>query len=210
SWSYFTRFLRHDIFVALGNMMFVYFAFRYGETRRSRNLYLSATGLAVAFSTKEDMYALIPVFGASLALMLVWEVVNAQSWRPTLRAVLRETGAFLQGATIPILTSLIIFAVISLVFYTSMLTDPKKWNMVVPALKYWWGQHSIKRIGGPWWYYFPDLMIYEPLVLFPGLLLLVRPLLQAGARERGTTRTLAYATWLTFAAFVGSLFVVPA
>jgi uncharacterized protein (TIGR03663 family) len=209
SWSYFTRFLRHDIFVALGNMAFVYFAFRYGETRQSRHLYLSAAGLAVAFSTKEDMYALIPVFGMSLVLMLVWEVVNAPAAGPALRAVRGETWALLRRAAIPLVTSMVIFVVISLVFYTSMLTDPKKWNMVVPALRYWWGQHSIKRIGGPWWYYFPDLMIYEPLVFFPALVFLLRPLLQAGARERTSTRVLAYATWVTFAAFVGSLLVVP-
>jgi uncharacterized protein (TIGR03663 family) len=210
SLCYFTRFLRHDIYVALCNLAFVYFAFRYGETRAPRNLYLSIAALAGAFCTKEDMYALGPVFVAAFALMLVWEVLYASDWRATLRSVTSETTAFCRQAALPFLTSLIIFAVIWLLLYTSLLTHKENWNGVTRALSYWWGQHEIKRIGGPWWYYFPELVLYDPLILFPAFLFLLTPLLHPRPRESVFTRILAYGMWIGTGAFVVSLFAYPA
>jgi uncharacterized protein (TIGR03663 family) len=209
SLSYFTRFVRHDIYLALCNLAAVYFVFRYGTTRAARNLYYSSAALALAFCTKEDMYAMGPVLGVALILMLVWEVVYAADWRATLRAVTAETTSCLRGAVLPIVTSVIIFAVIWLLLYTSLLTHPKNWNAATRALTYWWGQHEIRRIGGPWWYYFPQLFIYEPLIFFPALLFLLAPLLTPRPRESHVTRVLAYATWATTAAFALALFAYP-
>jgi uncharacterized protein (TIGR03663 family) len=207
--TYFTRFIRHDIFVAFGNLMAVYFAFRYAETRAARNLYVSAVGLAIAFCNKEDMYALAPVFIIAAISMLVWEVVYAQDWRATLRAVTRETVDLLKKAMIPLITSAIIFVTIWLVFYTSFFTHPKNWNAVTKALSYWWGQHEIKRIGGPWWYYFPQLVVYEPLLFFPAILFVLGPFLQPGPRQ-AATRILGYLTWAGLVAFAISLVAWPA
>jgi uncharacterized protein (TIGR03663 family) len=207
--TYFTRFQRHDIYVAFCNLATVYFGFRYTETRIPRHLYLCGVALALAFSTKEDMYALAPVFVACIALMLLWEVIYASNWRPVLRSVIGETVGVLRQALLPALTSLVIFAVIWLAFYTSFDTHPEHWNGVTRALSYWWGQHQIKRIGGPWWYYFPHLVGYEPLIFFPALLLLLGHLLDVGPRERASTRYLSYATWLLFAGFGLSIFVRP-
>jgi uncharacterized protein (TIGR03663 family) len=207
--TYFTRFLRHDIFVACGNLMFVYFAFRYAETRAARNLYVSFAGLAIAFCNKEDMYALAPIFLIALIAMLAWEVVYAREWRATLRAVSRETIDFLKKAAIPLITSAIIFVTIWLVFYTSFFTHPKNSNAVTRALSYWWGQHEIKRIGGPWWYYFPQLVVYEPLLLFPAILLVLGPFLQPGPRQ-AATRVLGYLTLAAMVAFAISLVAWPA
>ncbi len=201
SLTYFTRFLRHDIYVALFNMAFVYFAFRYGETRSSRYLYYCGAALSLAFCTKEDMYALTPVFVMSFILMLVWEVIYARDWRPVLRSATGETWALLKQAALPMVTAALIFIAIWLLFYTSLSTHPKNWNGITRALSYWWGQHEIKRIGGPWWYYFPDLIAYEPLIFFPALLLLLGPLLQAGTRERTSTRVFGYAMLAAIAAF---------
>ncbi|MFQ5666497.1 MAG: flippase activity-associated protein Agl23 [Candidatus Binatia bacterium] len=209
SLTYFTRFLRHDIFLATCNLAVVYFAFRYGETRVARNLYYSGAALALAFCTKEDMYALAPIFGMSLVCMLLWEVVYTSERWPVVRSVAAEVGGFFKQAALPLLTSIIIFAVIWLIFYTSFLTHPKNWNGVTSALSYWWGQHEIKRIGGPWWYYMPDLVAYEPLIFFPALLFLLAPLLRARSGERVLTRVLASATWVTTGAFVVCLVVEP-
>lgn len=209
SLTYFTRFLRHDIYVALCNMAFVYFAFRYGEAQRARHLYCSGAALALAFCTKEDMYALGPVFAVSFVAMLGWEVVYARDWRPALRSVAAETWGFLKRAALPLLTTAVIFSVIALLLYTSLLTHPKNWNPVNRALSYWWGQHEIKRIGGPWWYYFPSLVVYEPLIFFPALLVFLSPLLRVGEHADGFTRTLTYATLAAAGVFVVCLLVAP-
>lgn len=206
AFTYFTRFLRHDVYVGLGNIMAIYFAFRYAQSRKAQHLYYSAIGLAIAFCNKEDMYALIPVMLLSLALMMVWEVIYATDWRGQLRDTWGETAGFLRGAAIPIVTSLILFLVFSLAFYTSLFSHPEKWDPVTPALKYWWGQHQIKRIGGPWYYYFPQLVSYEPLVLFPAFLLMFVPLITPRPNERRSTQILWYLTVISFAGFVGCLF----
>ncbi len=204
--TYFTRFLRHDVYVGLGNIMAIYFAFRFGETRRDRYLYLSALGLAIAFCNKEDMYALIPVSLLSLVLMLVWEVLYAPQWRPQLAAAWAETKGLLVDKWVPVVGSAVLFLVVSLTFYTSFFTHPENWNPVTPALTYWWGQHQIKRIGGPWWYYFPQLVSYEFLIFFPALFLLLRPLAAPRLNERPSTKVFFYLTVATFAVFVGWCF----
>jgi uncharacterized protein (TIGR03663 family) len=208
--TYFTRFVRHDIYVALGNIAFVFFAFRYGETRTPRYLYYSAAGLATAFCNKEDMYALTPVFIVAFAFTFVWEVVYADNWRGALRGVGREVREFLRGSWLPLLTSAVIFVIIWITLYTSFFTHPKNWNAVSRALSYWWGQHEIQRIGGPWWYYVPQLVLYEPLIFFTAIALLLAPLLHPRRGEGAVTRLLAYLTLGAFAAFVIGVFARPA
>jgi len=210
SLTYFTRFVRHDIYMAFCNLLAIYSMFRYGETRQARFLYVAGAGLALAFCTKEDMYALAPVLLASVVLMLVWEVLYAADWRAALPKVMRESREFFGRAAIPLLTTVVIFVAIWLLLYTSMLTHPKNWNSVSRALRYWWGQHEIKRIGGPWWYYFPDFLVYDPLIFFPALALLLTALTRVGARETASTRFLSYATLAATIAFLGALFVAPA
>ena len=208
--TYFTRFVRHDIYVALGNLAFVFFAFRYGETRTPRYLYYSAVGLAVAFCNKEDMYALAPVFVVALVFTFVWEAVYADNWRGALRGAGREAADFLRAGWLPILTGGVIFVIIWITLYTSFFSHPKNWNAVSRALSYWWGQHEIQRIGGPWWYYVPQLVLYEPLILFAAIALLLGPLRQPRRGEGGATRLLAYLTAAGFAAFVIGLVARPA
>ena len=183
SWTYFTRFLRHDIHLAALNLGAVYFAFRYGDTKRARNLYLSSACIALAFCNKEDMYLTSPIFLASLAGMMLWSVLRREE---TLGASLGETGTFLKRSIVPILTSLFIFAIIWAVLYTSFFTRPENWNAVNRAIEYWWGQHKIKRIGGSWFYYVPELILYEPLITFPALAAMALALFQRPSPDRFT------------------------
>jgi uncharacterized protein (TIGR03663 family) len=205
AWIYFTRFVRHDIYLALCNVSAVYFAFRYGETRRAWHLYVSAASLSLAFCTKEDMYLLSPLFLLSLALMEVWGVLGGeQSWRDAVK----QAGAFLRSSLIPILTSLAVFAVVWLILYTSFGTHPENWNAVSRAIEYWWGQHQIKRIGGPWWYYVPQLLLYDVLLVAPLAIALAGRLLLDPARKKAG-RYLQYAAFVILAAFLISFWIIP-
>lgn len=210
SWSYFTRFLRHDIYVALFNVSAVYFGARYLETRLPRFLYACFAALSFAFCTKEDMYALAPVLLVSLISMLAWEVIYARDWRGTLRSVMGEVGSTIRQSLIPLITSLVIFATIWFSFYTSFGSHPEKWNGVYNALSYWLGQHEIQRIGGPWWYYFPHLFGYEQLIFFSALAFLLTPLLNPREREPNSTRYLVYVTWLSVIAAAICILAFPA
>ena len=91
SWTYFTRFIRHDIYLALCNLGAVYFAFRYGETRaRQAPLHQRRRSSRCAFANKEDMYLLAPLFLVALVVMMLWGVLRGEqtlkrgdSTRPT-------------------------------------------------------------------------------------------------------------------------------
>jgi uncharacterized protein (TIGR03663 family) len=167
AWIYFTRFVRHDIYLAACNLGAIFWAFRYGETRKPTFLYLSAAALALAFCTKEDNYFLTPIFLVAFAMTLLWEVFFAEDKRATWAGILRECRGFFAQSWLPLITSAVIFAIVWSIFYTSFGTHRERWDAVTPALSYWIGQHEIKRIGGPWWYYAPQLLFYEPLILVP-------------------------------------------
>ena len=198
SFNYFSRFVRHDIYLALCNLSFVYFAFRYGETRVARNLYLCGASLALAFVTKEDMYVLAPIFVLAFVLMLVWEVVHGTQ---KLGAVLGEITELLGRALVPLLTTAMIFAAIWVLFYTSMLSHPKNYFAVGRALSYWIGQHEIKRIGGPWYYYVPQLTLYDPIVFFAAIAVIYGPFFQS-TKSDPVLRVMRYAFGIGGAAFV--------
>jgi len=183
AWIYFIRFVRHDIYLALGNLAAIFFAFRYGETRRAPFLYASAASLAVAFCTKEDNYFLTPIFLIALILTLVWGVLGAENPAEARARVRRETGELLRHLWLPLITSALIFCAIWAVFYTSLFAHPEKWNAVVPALTYWTGQHEVKRIGGAWWYYLPQLSLYDPLIFFPTVAIVLGPLIDGPPRR---------------------------
>ncbi|MEO8603854.1 MAG: flippase activity-associated protein Agl23 [bacterium] len=201
TWVYFTRFIRHDIYLALCNMVAVVFAFRYGETGKAKYLYYAAIGLAFAFTNKEDMYLLTPIFLGALVAMLLWGVVRGEQ---RFGEAVREAGAFLRRSLLPILTSAIIFAIIWIAMYTSFGTNQKmfEWGGLAPirdALTYWSGQQAIKRIGGPWYYYVPELILYEPLITFPALAAMIGALLQKPAPDRFTRFCVVWG--------IGSLFI---
>lgn len=181
SWTYFTRFIRHDIFLALCNLGTVFFAFRYGESGRPKHLYLSAVFIACAFTDKEDMYLLTPLYLGALVVMMLWGVLRGEQ---TLSAAIGETVSFLRRSLIPILTSLAIFASIWMLLYTSFGYHQEKWFAVGEALTYWIGQQQIKRIGGPWYYYVPELVLYEPLITFPALAAAIGAITQKPAPDR--------------------------
>lgn len=206
--TYFTRFLRHDIYLALCNLATITFLFHYGHTRAPRYLYLSAASFGLAFCTKEDMYLLTPLFLLIFAAILAWEVIGASDWRSALRGVWQETVEFFGRSLIPLLTSAVIFAVIWLTLYTSFFTHPENWNGVSRALTYWWGQHQIKRIGGPWWYYLPQLTLYEPLAFFPIFPVLFGPLMRRQA-PGALGRAFLAAMLLSALAFAIALFAQP-
>ena len=181
SWTYFTRFIRHDIYLALCNLGAIYFAFRYGETGRAKNLYLSAVFLGCAFTDKEDMYLLTPLFLGAFVVMLLWGVLTGEE---SFGEAVGEVGSFLRRSIVPILTSAVIFCSIWVLLYTSFGYHPEKWFAVREALTYWIGQQQIKRIGGPWYYYVPELVLYEPLITFPALAAIIGALTMKPAPDR--------------------------
>jgi len=91
-----------------------------------------------------------------------------------------------------LLISAVVFLAIWVVFYSSFFTDKRYFSFTDPekifypirdALKYWIGQHERERIGGPWWYYLPQLALYDPLIFFPTLAIVVGPFVTGRPRD---------------------------
>lgn len=227
SWVYFTRFVRHDIYLALTNLAAVFLFFRYADTRKAWYLYGSFAALAFSFTNKEDMYLLMPMALIGIAAVLLWEydvlyvlilfalmasgllaagtpnrvwmavpaalgvvliALVLSNWRGG-RGALTELWDFVRRSLVPLLTSLVIFAIIWVAMYSSFGTNPKEleWYGLAPirdAIQYWSGQQAIKRIGGPWYYYLPELTLYEPLIFFPALAGIIGALSQKEPPDR--------------------------
>lgn len=212
SWLYFERFVRHDIYLALCNMGAVYFAFRWGESRKIHLLPISAMFLGLGFATKEDNYFLAPSFLIAFAGILLWEWLAADDReRPqTAQRLVGEVKDLFRAIPQPLMLSAIAFLIPWTVFYSGFFQNEKYWDwhrpwivfQVVPdAIHYWTGQHGVERIGGPWWYYIPSLSLYEPLLILAFLGTLSAPIL--GGKARGVSDRIT--RWLSVIGLINML-----
>ncbi len=206
--GYYSRSLRHDLpytfFVLAGVVAFLHFV----RSGRRRDAYLAGVAAGLAAATKEDVYLSALVFANAFWLV---GVVRLESSRQSLieRAAgwTAEVGSWLRRNWVPTATAVVIALTIALVLYTSLLTHPEDWNATSRALHYWWGQHEKQRIGGPWWYYLPLEITYEPLILLPAGAMLVRGLVR-GVGSRVQALFLVW-TVLAFALYAWAQEKVP-
>jgi len=159
--TYFSRFIREDIYSAVFTLATIV-AFRlYLDTDRMRWLILSAVAFALAGVTKENAY----MTGVLFVAFGVWTLVE-QAVRQTPRAAAMKTALARSrewiGARVLLLVSAgVVFRLIWTGMYTAFGKYPEDWLAIPKAVKYWMGQHAIARIPGPWYYYFPLLAYYE-------------------------------------------------
>ena len=79
--------------------------------------------------------------------------------------LVRKAIGWSRSRLTPILSAAILFLVIWATMYTAFGKYPGDWLAIPKAVKYWMGQHSIARIPGPWYYYFPQLAYYDTAIL---------------------------------------------
>jgi uncharacterized protein (TIGR03663 family) len=176
---YFSRFIRHDIYVDVFTLLMVIGVFRYLATGHRNWFYTACVAAALLFATKEDFY--ISGFMPFVFLVGSWFLLKGDK-RALFRARVRGLGwqAWMTGA--------LIFLAINLVLYTTFLTNMRgicTALVTLPldgcagakgALNYWLDQQDFARGGQPWFYYFMLLPLYEfvPLVLGILAIFLVR------------------------------------
>jgi uncharacterized protein (TIGR03663 family) len=177
---YFSRFIRHDIYVDAFTLMMVIGVFRYLATGNRNWFYTACVSAALLFATKEDVY----ISGFILFAFLVgsWFLLKGER-RLLFRARVRALGVrpWIIGATL--------FLAINLLLYTTFLTNLQGVCTAIVtlplngcagttgALNYWLSQQDYARGGQPWFYYYMLLPLYEFVPLLFGLLaiVLVRP-----------------------------------
>lgn len=167
---YFSRFIRHDIYVDVFTLLMVIGIFRYLSSGQRSWFYTACVAAALLFATKEDFY--ISGFIPFVFLLGSWFLLKGDQ-RALFRARIRALGvqAWANG--------LLLFVIINVVLYTTFLTNMRGICTAVVtlpldgcagakgALSYWLDQQDFARGGQPWFYYFMLLPLYEfvPLVL---------------------------------------------
>ena len=76
---YVGRFIRHDMYAVVFELLTVISIVRYASTRRARWLYIGAAALGLMSTTMETFYLYLAIFGSLLALVFFWRI-----WRPGL------------------------------------------------------------------------------------------------------------------------------
>ncbi len=173
--DYFSRFIREDPYSLVFTIGTILAFRRFLETDRSRWLTASAALFALAGVTKENAYmtgVLFVVFGLwQLAERALSGAKGASGIAPAIRAAF--SWAWRRRAAV--VTAAAVFLSIWVVFYTAFGRYPEDWLAIPKAVRYWMGQHSIARIPGPWYYYFPQLLYYETAACLAALFVLRQP-----------------------------------
>ena len=152
---FFGRFLRMDL-LELTTASFAFLA----AWRAFRGSFVAWGWLGffsgLAFATKENAYVTVAITGMAAAFV-AFDRGPLRSFQEGLALIRREWAG--------ILLAVGIFLLVTIPLYTVGLSHPEDWAFPVKAISYWWQQHSIKRVPGPWWFYIPRLVEYEFLVL---------------------------------------------
>jgi len=170
---YFSRFFRNDMIIVFCTLAVVAGAFRYIDNIHSSKRYpyliLTASSLAIAVTAKENAYIIILIFGAYAGMSLLYSIYS--SWKRE-NLSLQKTLIHKISALLPFLPEFILsgalFIFIVMFFYTSLFrNDISLFSIVERAFAHWMAMHRIERLGGPFYYYIPILLVYEaPIVIF--------------------------------------------
>ena len=165
--AYFSRFIREDLYSLVFTLGTIVAFQRFLETDRSKWLMLSAASFALAGVTKENAY----MTGVLFVFYGVWCIVRGlgEPGRTRPAAAVGEAFRWTLARLSPIVSAAILFLVIWAGMYSAFGKYPGDWLAIPKAVKYWMGQHSIARIPGPWYYYFPQLVFYDTAIVFAAI-----------------------------------------
>ena len=159
---YFSRFLRHDIFMLFFTFLFLVAILYYFERGQVRFALIAAIAMAGALSCKEEMPVILLIF-ASFFIFSIWRgtFTLPVSWKRDL------------------VFGLILVIAIMSVLYTGFGAHPETLagqNFQITAqgvhfemnttgwytaVEHWSSMHNQQRLGGPFYFYIPFYFLYE-------------------------------------------------
>lgn len=164
SFLYFSRFARNDVPVALFTAVALALVWR--QQQEGRNLLpWAAFFLALHAVSKETIYV-TGVLWLAAGVGLVFWIGPKKS--------LAWAHSFWQQHRRQLMLALGVFALVCVAFYTVFFSWPRDVLFPLKAVRYWYEQHKIQRVGGPWTYHFPRLLLYEFLTLGLALAAVIR------------------------------------
>jgi uncharacterized protein (TIGR03663 family) len=150
---YFSRFLRHDIFMLFFSFLFLVAIFYYLEYGKTRFAIIAAVAMAGGLCCKEEMPVIILIF-ASFFLFAIWQgkFRLPPGWKYDCLM-----GAFIVFGIMSILYSAFGFHLETLIGQNFALNTTGWYK----AVEHWTAMHNQQRLGGPWFFYFPLFLLYE-------------------------------------------------
>jgi uncharacterized protein (TIGR03663 family) len=159
---YFSRFLRHDIFMLFFTFLLLVALLYYFERRQMRFVLIAAVAMAGALCCKEEMPVILLIF-VSFFIFSIWKgnLTLPASWKRDL------------------MIGLILVTAIMSVLYTGFGAHPETLagqNFQITAqgvhfemnttgwykaVDHWTGMHKQQRLGGPFYFYIPFYLLYE-------------------------------------------------
>jgi uncharacterized protein (TIGR03663 family) len=150
---YFSRFLRHDIFMLFFSFLLLVALLYYFEYGQTRYAIIAAIAMACALSCKEEMPVIILIF-ASFFIFALWrkKFVLPSDWKYD--AIL---GICIVIAIMSVLYSAFGFHIETLIGQDFAMNTTGWYK----AVEHWTAMHNQQRLGGPWFYYIPLYLLYE-------------------------------------------------
>ncbi|NOZ28946.1 MAG: TIGR03663 family protein [Chloroflexi bacterium] len=84
---YYSRYIRHDILIALWEMVLLIAVFRYLQSRQTRWLYLTAAALSFTYAIKEVAFIYVIILAGFLVVSLLWHFLREEWARPGYRSL---------------------------------------------------------------------------------------------------------------------------
>jgi uncharacterized protein (TIGR03663 family) len=156
---YFGRFLRMDILEMLvASAAFV--ALWRAARGSSRAWVWFGVWVGLAFATKENAFVTSALAVGVLGLLLI---------RRGIRQIVPTVWRWTVDHRWHVLAAVAAAVLVTVPLFTVGFRHPGDWFFPYKAISYWWGQHSIERVGGPPWFHLPRLALYEFLPIAAGL-----------------------------------------
>jgi len=150
---YFSRFLRHDIFMLFFTLLLLVALLYYFEYGQTRFAIIAAIAMAGGLCCKEEMPIIILIF-ASFFIYAVWrrKFRLPPDWRYDL-----ILGLFIVVGIMTVMYSAF-GAHIDTLVGQNFAMNTTGWYR---AVEHWTAMHNQQRLGGPWFYYIPLYLLYE-------------------------------------------------
>jgi len=172
---YYGRFLRMDV-LELATASAAAAGAWHAATGRPRLWPWAGVAAGLALATKENAYVTVALVAAVAVLLVV------AGRRPLLR--IRATWGWILTRRWGLAAAAASAVATAVALYTLGLTHPEDWRFPIRAVSYWWGQHEVQRIPGPWHFHLTRLAFYEWLPIGAALLWAARRRRRMGLAER--------------------------
>jgi uncharacterized protein (TIGR03663 family) len=168
---YFSRFLRHDIFMLFFTFLLVVALLYYLERRQFRFAALAALAAGLALSCKEEMPLVLILFG----VYFLYLILKKRLPLPPRKVWLRDLAI-----------SIVIIAGVMAILYSYFgIHIDTLWEGPVKAIEHWLSMHKQQRLGGPPYFYVLLFGLYEvPIVILAGASAVSFAVLQLRRRAR--------------------------